>query len=294
MSNTALLRAIGGVGDDLIERAAPINKAVRSKTVPWTMPWFKWAVPAAACLALVIIGAIVMSRLPAVIDYPFAYDPTVSPTEPALVSPTASPSEPALVSPTISPSAGASDPPAYNPNIGGGGNDISHRFFPTAENIYVASQIVGQDAGENWYVDVYLSMPPEEAIALPALYQMIIAFGISKEELIRENENHIGTPNHLDEYVINALYKEEALMMYLLRHPLALFFDGEIYTYYQMRGSLVVSDVFITEPLDHIPADVKDEYFALVEARSEADETLRELKESIDAFWQGFETEIHP
>ena len=256
MNNTKLLYAIGGVGDDLIERAASMNKTIRKKTATW----FKWAVPAAACLAVVIIGTMIMSRLPAVID-----DPIVN------------------------------NPPVYNPNIGGV-NEISYRYFPIAENIYVASQIVGHETSEDWYVNVYLSLSPEEAIQLPTLYQMINAFGISKNDLIRENENYIGSSNHLDEYVIDALYQEEALMMYLLRHPLALYFDGEIYTYYQMRGSIVVSifDFMTPDPLDHIPADVKDEYFAIAEERSNADERLRELKENTDAFWQSFETGVFP
>jgi len=116
---------------------------------------------------------------------------------------------------------------------------------------------------------------------------MINAFGISKDDLIRENEKHIGKSGHLDEYVIDALYQEEALMMYLLRHPLALYFDGEIYTYYEMRGNLL-------EAVQNIPSDVKAEYFALIEAKSEADETLKELKDNIDAFWQSYETGIYP
>ena len=274
MSNTTLLHAIGGVGDDLIERAASTSKTVHKKTVLW----FKWAVPVAACLAVVIIGTMTINRLPAVIDDPIADNP---------VDTTAT---------TSPPESARDNPPVYNPNIGGGGTEVSYRYFPIAEDIYVASQIVGQEAGNDWYVDVYLSKQPEEAIALPALYQMISYFGISKEELVRENENHIGSTNHLDEYVIDALYREEALMMYLLRHPLALYFDGEIYTYYQMRGSITISvfDFMTPDPLDHIPADVKDEYFTIIEERCEADETLRELKENIDAFWQSFETEVFP
>ena len=264
MKNTIILHAIGSVGDDLIERAASVKKTVRGKTVPW----FKWAVPAAACLAAVIAGTIILSRLPNLIDDPDINYPAISSIEPAV-----------------------DDSPVYNPDMSGGdiggGNDISYRYFPIAENTYVATQVVGQEAADDWYVNYYLSQPPLEAIALPALYQMINAFGISKDDLIRENENHIGSPNHLYEYVIDALYQEEALMMYLLRHPLALYFDGEIYTYYEMRGNLL-------EAVQNIPSDVKAEYFALIEAKSEADETLKELKDNIDAFWQSYETGIYP
>jgi len=264
VKNTIILHAIGSVGDDLIERAASVKKTVRGKTVPW----FKWAVPAAACLAAVIAGTIILSRLPNLIDDPDINYPAISSIEPAV-----------------------DDSPVYNPDMSGGdiggGNDISYRYFPIAENTYVATQVVGQEAADDWYVNYYLSQPPLEAIALPALYQMINAFGINKDDLVLENEKHIGSSNYLDEYVIYALYQEEALMMYLLRHPLALYFDGEIYTYYQMRGNT-------DETVQSIPAEVKAEFFALVETRSEADEALRELKENIDAFWISIETGTFP
>ena len=174
-----------------------------------------------------------------------------------------------------------------NPNIGNAGNEISYRYFPLVEDIYMVSQIVGQQASDDWYFNVYYKQLTEDIIKLPALYQMINHFGISKERLVRENENYIGALYHLDDYIINALYQEEALMMELLKHPLALYFDGEIYTYYEMRGNLI-------EAVQNIPSDVKAEYFALIEAKSETDETLRELKENIDAFWQSYETGIYP
>ena len=51
MKNTMLLRAVGDVGDDLIERAAPKARAAQIKK----KIWLRWAIPVAACLAITLI-----------------------------------------------------------------------------------------------------------------------------------------------------------------------------------------------------------------------------------------------
>jgi len=48
MNNTKIIRAIGGIDDELIERAAPKSNTLRRNNVSW----LKWAIPAAACLVL--------------------------------------------------------------------------------------------------------------------------------------------------------------------------------------------------------------------------------------------------
>jgi len=48
MNNTKITRAIGGIDDELIERAAPKNNTHRKINASW----LKWAIPAAACLVL--------------------------------------------------------------------------------------------------------------------------------------------------------------------------------------------------------------------------------------------------
>ena len=52
MKNTKIIRAIGGIDDELIERAGK-KKANKRKIFA---PWLKWAAPAAVCLLLAIIA----------------------------------------------------------------------------------------------------------------------------------------------------------------------------------------------------------------------------------------------
>jgi len=51
MNNTKIIRAIGSVDDELIERAYPKISAVNKRS---SIMWLKWAVLAAACLALTV------------------------------------------------------------------------------------------------------------------------------------------------------------------------------------------------------------------------------------------------
>jgi hypothetical protein len=54
-----ILRAIGGIDDELIERAAPKENAARAVVCA---PWLKWAVPVAACLILSAAAAMSILR----------------------------------------------------------------------------------------------------------------------------------------------------------------------------------------------------------------------------------------
>ena len=268
-----IIRAIGGVGDDLILRAAPKGTAAKTSAPSWPT----WAVPIAACLMVGIIVTVIMHHLHDDVDRPIAYTPPSSTTTSAVDS-----------DPSIDTAPAADADPVYNPNIGGGGYEISYRFFPMAENLFVASQIVGQEAYDDWYVNVYLNQSPEERVRLPALYQIINAFDISMEDLIRENESYTGSDYYLDEYVVDALYRDEALMMYLLRHPLTLYFDGEIYTYYEVRG-FATGGIQLTpshESMWNLPSEVYEEYFDRIESIGETNEDFRDIIENIDAFWE--------
>jgi len=51
MNNTKILRAIGGIDDELIERAVPKSKTVTMKK----MIWLRWAIPVAACFTIALI-----------------------------------------------------------------------------------------------------------------------------------------------------------------------------------------------------------------------------------------------
>ncbi|GHV42490.1 hypothetical protein FACS189490_11580 [Clostridia bacterium] len=63
MKNDKILRAIGGIDEELIERAAP-KKRVRRVIFA---PWLKWAMPVAACLVIAV--AIAVPQLMKMNDY---------------------------------------------------------------------------------------------------------------------------------------------------------------------------------------------------------------------------------
>jgi len=67
MNNTKIIRAIGGIDDELIERAAPKNNTLRKNNISW----LKWAAPAAACLILTAAIIIPMQRSNENIDKDF-------------------------------------------------------------------------------------------------------------------------------------------------------------------------------------------------------------------------------
>jgi hypothetical protein len=63
-----LFRAIGGIGDDLIEAGTPILGAEpkeKTRRVVAVAPWLKWVVPMAACLAIAVAVALPRLFVPA-------------------------------------------------------------------------------------------------------------------------------------------------------------------------------------------------------------------------------------
>ena len=100
MIDTRLLRAIGGVDDDLIERASQKNDTTKHVNIKRS-PWLRWAVPAAACFAAVAIALPTMlnSNAPNNPDNPGVISSesphTQSGEQPSVVPPTSSEPKPA-------------------------------------------------------------------------------------------------------------------------------------------------------------------------------------------------------
>ena len=72
-------------------------------------------------------------------------------------------------------------------------------------NIYLATQIVGEEASEQWVND-YLAKPPEEQEGLPPIYQIIRDLNITREQFEAENEKYIGFGNYFSQDIICLLY----------------------------------------------------------------------------------------
>lgn len=82
MKDDKILRAIGKIDEEMIERNAPID-CVRSKNKTIYMkfmPWLRWAVPMAACLIIAAIIAVpaLLKQLPAISDSAAAPLPSLS------------------------------------------------------------------------------------------------------------------------------------------------------------------------------------------------------------------------
>jgi hypothetical protein len=121
-----------------------------------------------------------------------------------------------------------------------GGYDVfDRRYIDVVENLYYGMQIVGEEATEKWVNEVYLKQDAKGQTELPELYQMIKYFSIPREELIKVNnsfKNQKAESMVIPDDVINALYSEdEKSMKKALASPLALYYDGMIYTVNELR-----------------------------------------------------------
>lgn len=134
------------------------------------------------------------------------------------------------------------------------------KYDVKAENLYIISEIVGDEAESDWVDNVYLKKSDEERNALPAVYQAIVELGISEEDFRNKNEEYIDYPDMLiSEEMLSALYSEDINeMKRLLADPWALYYDGEVYAFDEMYADPNIVAGF--------PADVMNEYLDFIEA----------------------------
>ncbi len=94
---------------------------------------------------------------------------------------------------------------------------------------------------DTWINEVYLKQTAEEQNAIPDMVQVIRALNIKKEDLVALNDarRSLGeTEMILTDAEINALYiDDEAEMKKALVHPLSLYWEGEIYAWYEIEGA---------------------------------------------------------
>ena len=158
------------------------------------------------------------------------------------------------------------------PAIGGSDYTFLRKYIDEVYNIQLASEIVGKEARDEWVNNVFLKKSAEEQEAIPPIYQIIVDLEISKEDLIQKNNENGGI--YLSAETIDALYQEDIEeVKKALMSPLALYHEGEIYTYDEFAETYVEAD---------IPAETLDEYFDYIETVCEQEGILKYMWESID------------
>ena len=159
------------------------------------------------------------------------------------------------------------------PAIGGSDYTFLRKYIDEVYNIQLASEIVGKEARDEWVNNVFLKKSAEEQEAIPPIYQIIVDLEISKEDLIQKNNENGGI--YLSAETIDALYQEDIEeVKKALMSPLALYHEGEIYTFEELSRK--------TRMAVDIPTETLDEYFDFIEKVCEQEGIIKYMWESID------------
>lgn len=144
--------------------------------------------------------------------------------------------------------------------MGGGSTLFNRKYVDDTYNLAFIEgayseeiSILPEGALDEWIENVLLEQSPEEQEALPVLYQAIKGLDIPQEDLVALNDSRkqLGDMMILSDDFIDALYLPEEEMKLALMNPLALYYNGEIYTWEELNTATTLS----TEPKS-IPADV--------------------------------------
>lgn len=168
--------------------------------------------------------------------------------------------------------------PSEIPMIGGSDTAFMRKYIEKAENAYIAYLIVGDEEYENWLNNVYLMKSSEERNEFPELYQIIHELNISKEDFVAQNNEFVDYPDmYYSEEIISALYSDDVEeMKKQLINPLALYYDGEIYTFDELSQSKNA------RVAANIPADVMNNYLGYIELVCEENGIIKYMQEDID------------
>ena len=162
---------------------------------------------------------------------------------------------------------------AEAPAVGGSDYTFLRKYIDEVYNIHLASEVVGRDACQEWVDNVFLKKSVEEQVALPTIYQIIVDLEISKEDLIKKNNDNDGI--YLSAETIDALYLEDIEeVKKALMSPLALYQDGEIYTFDELSKK--------TRMAVNIPTETLEEYFDYIETVCEQNGIIKYMQEDID------------
>lgn len=171
------------------------------------------------------------------------------------------------------------------PNMGGY-DDLARKYIDFVYNIYYGTLVVGQEKTDQWVDNVFLKQSPEAQESIPPLYQMIQYFSVKKEELISVN-NQFKEPDSLmrmPEYVINALFDgNDSTMKQSLVSPLALYHEGEIYTWNDITLAITnESNTDINKKIHNIPKDIIESYINRMSSIFEENGFTKYMQEDVD------------
>ncbi len=277
-------RSLSYLSDDIIAEAIAAKSAKTARRKPQLV---RYAAIAASCAAVILAAVLIGIRgnrnMPVLPpdsgDVTASQDVTSSVSQPTTPTPAAT-TEPPV---TIVSETSVSQVPTESPDttdkslpIGGGDYTFVKRYVEEADNIYIAAQIVGQEARSDWVDNVYLKMTPEEQSELPELYRIIHDLNIPKEDFIAENNKYVDYPGmYYSEEVIEALYLDDIKeMKKRLVNPTALYYDGEIYTFDGLCKN--------PELTDNIPDDIMEEYLDFIYDTAVQIGEIKYMQEDID------------
>lgn len=240
MKSDELVRAIGGIDEDLISSADLAPKTVQKRISP-----IKWIPVAAAILLIAALGAAILPGL-LKSDDPEDLSPYINEsvnTGTGDIETTSA--SPHVSSPDAAESFNTMDAALANELGKGGGWTFFNREYIdiTYDIAYLGHLYNGEieliDPAKltEWVNDVFLRKSVEEQNALPTMYQAIRDLGITKEKLIEVNDSRraLGDEMILSDKYIETLYLEESEMKKALINPLALCLDGKIYTWEEIK-----------------------------------------------------------
>lgn len=271
MTDKDLFKAFGKISSEYVLEASPDN--IR-RTKKMSLKW----IPLAACICVIaIVGILALPEAKKTLENPIVPDPYVNTeqpwTPPEKVDPPVA-SSPDVNIPVIPPDDNPVTPPdnPVTPPIGGSDTTFSREFIDEVYNLVVCDEAVGREVGDKWVNEVFLKLSPEEQNALPNVYMMIADLNIPREALEEANERLGG--DELQESTIDALYCGDIEeMKKALMCPLALYHEGEIYTFDEVRA----------KRYDEIPKDIITDYLDFIESECDKNGTLKYDLELIEA-----------
>jgi len=128
--------------------------------------------------------------------------------------------------------------------VGGSSTLLSRKFIDETYNLaYLRPayrgerELVSEEELDRWITEVYLKKEEEARASLPDIYQAIRELGIPKEELeeVNRSRQERGSDMVLPWAVIDALYMPPEEACLALINPLALYYNGHIYTWVDVR-----------------------------------------------------------
>ncbi len=260
MKDKNLLWAMGKISPEYIEEAS-LDKKRRS--LKMSMKWL----PLAACVCLIaIVGILALPEVQkpakAPVQTPIVPEPPIDVEKPFI--PTENQDPPVA--------SGVDITPVDPPPIGGSDTSFSREYIDEVYNLVVCDEAVGREVGDKWVNEVFLKLSPEEMDAVPNVYMMIVDLNIPREALEEANRRLGG--DELQQSTIDALYCGDVEeMKKALKNPLALYYDGNIYTFDKVRA----------KKYTEIPTNVLAEYFDFIESECDKNGTLKYDLELIEA-----------